>query len=133
MKFRRTTKLTLKEIEVFWWKVCFQELERKDKHDEHGFHQGAQWFLGCFTMTSFLSSFHHHLSFFSLLQFSLVFSITIPTFPFFSLLCISIKGRGNRDQIANICWIIKKARESQKNIYFCFADYTKSLWLCGWQ
>ena len=35
-------------------------------------------------------------------------------------------GRGTRDQIANICWIIKKAREFQKNIYFCFIDYTKS-------
>jgi len=35
------------------------------------------------------------------------------------------KGRGTRDQIANICWIIKKAREYQKNIYFCFVDYTK--------
>jgi len=32
------------------------------------------------------------------------------------------KGRGTRDQIANICWIIKKAREFQKNIYFCFID-----------
>ena len=36
-----------------------------------------------------------------------------------------IKGRGTRDQIANICWIIKKAREFQKNIYFCFIDYAK--------
>ena len=36
------------------------------------------------------------------------------------------KGRGTRDQIANICWIIKKAREYQKNIYFCFIDYTKA-------
>ena len=36
------------------------------------------------------------------------------------------KGRGNRDQIANICWIIKKAREFQKNIYFCFIDYVKA-------
>ena len=36
------------------------------------------------------------------------------------------KGRGNRDQIANICWIIKKARKFQKNIYFCFVDYTKA-------
>ena len=36
------------------------------------------------------------------------------------------KGRGNRDQIANIGWIIKKARESQKNIYFCFIDYAKA-------
>ena len=33
-------------------------------------------------------------------------------------------GRGTRDQIANIRWIIKKAREFQKNIYFCFIDYT---------
>ena len=37
------------------------------------------------------------------------------------------KGRGTRDLIANICWIIKKAREFQKNIYFCFIDYTKAL------
>ena len=36
------------------------------------------------------------------------------------------KGRGTRDQIANICWIIKKAREFQKNIYFCFFDYAKA-------
>ena len=36
------------------------------------------------------------------------------------------KGRGIRDQIANICWIIEKAREFQKNIYFCFIDYTKA-------
>ena len=36
------------------------------------------------------------------------------------------KGRGTRDQIANICWIIEKAREFQKNIYFCFVDYTKA-------
>ena len=36
------------------------------------------------------------------------------------------KGRETRDQIANICWIIKKAREFQKNIYFCFIDYTKA-------
>ena len=36
------------------------------------------------------------------------------------------KGRGTRDQIANICWIIKKAREFQKNIYLCFIDYTKA-------
>ena len=35
------------------------------------------------------------------------------------------KGRGTRDQIDNICWIIKKAREFQKNIYFCFIDYAK--------
>ena len=37
------------------------------------------------------------------------------------------KGRGTRDQISNICWIIKKAREFQKNIYFCFFDYAKAL------
>ena len=36
------------------------------------------------------------------------------------------KGRGTRDQIANIRWIIKKAREFQKNIYFCFIDYAKA-------
>ena len=36
------------------------------------------------------------------------------------------KGRGMRDQIANICWIIEKAREFQKNIYFCFIDYAKA-------
>ena len=36
------------------------------------------------------------------------------------------KGKGTRDQIANICWIIKKAREFQKNIYFCFIDYAKA-------
>ena len=36
------------------------------------------------------------------------------------------KGRGTRDQIANIHWIIKKAREFQKNIYFCFIEYTKA-------
>ena len=35
------------------------------------------------------------------------------------------KGKGTRDQIASICWIIKKAREFQKNIYFCFIDYAK--------
>ena len=36
------------------------------------------------------------------------------------------KGRVARDQIANICWIIKEAREFQKNIYFCFIDYAKA-------
>ena len=46
------------------------------------------------------------------------------------------KGRGTRDQIANIRWIIKKARQFQKNIYFCFIDYAKALtvWIitnCG--
>ena len=46
------------------------------------------------------------------------------------------KGRGTRDRIANICRIIKKAREFQKNIYFCFIDYAKplTLWIttdCG--
>ena len=45
-------------------------------------------------------------------------------------------GRGNRDQIANICWIMEKAREFQKNIYFCFIDMPKPLtvWItinCG--
>ena len=46
------------------------------------------------------------------------------------------KARETRDQIANICWIIEKAREFQKNIYFCFIDYAKALtvWIttnCG--
>ena len=45
------------------------------------------------------------------------------------------KGRGTRDQIANICWIIKNAREFQKNIYFYFIDYTQAfVWItinCG--
>ena len=45
------------------------------------------------------------------------------------------KGRGARDLIANIRWIIKKAREFQKNIYFCFIDYAKAfVWIktnCG--
>ena len=45
------------------------------------------------------------------------------------------KGRGTRDQIANICWIIEKAREFQKNIYLCFIDYAKNfVWIitnCG--
>ena len=45
------------------------------------------------------------------------------------------KGRGIRDQIANICWIIRKARECQKNIYFCFIDYAIAfVWItinCG--
>ena len=38
------------------------------------------------------------------------------------------KGRGTRDQIANMCWIIKKAREFQKSIYFCFIDYAKAFY-----
>ena len=42
------------------------------------------------------------------------------------------KGRGTRDQIANIRWIIEKAKEFQKNIYFYFTD-CQSLWLCGSQ
>ena len=45
------------------------------------------------------------------------------------------KGRGTRDQIANVCCIIKKAREFQKDIYFCFLDYAKAfVWItinCG--
>ena len=40
------------------------------------------------------------------------------------------KGRGTRDQIANICWIIGKTREFQKNIYLCFIGYTKAfVWI----
>ena len=45
------------------------------------------------------------------------------------------KGKGTRDQIVNICWIIEKAREFQKSIYFCFIDYAKAfVWItanCG--
>ena len=45
------------------------------------------------------------------------------------------KGRRTRDQFVNICWIIEKAREFQKNIYFCFIEYTKAfVWIttnCG--
>ena len=45
------------------------------------------------------------------------------------------KGRGTRDQIANVCWIFEKTREFQKNIYFCFIDYAKAfVWItanCG--
>ena len=36
------------------------------------------------------------------------------------------KGRGTRDQIANVCWIMEKARELQKSIYLCFIDYAKA-------
>jgi len=36
------------------------------------------------------------------------------------------KGRGTRDEIANVCWIMEKAREFQKTIYFCFIDYAKA-------
>ena len=42
------------------------------------------------------------------------------------------KGRGTRDQIAHICWIIEKARDFQENIYFCFIDYAKAF-DCGSQ
>ena len=46
-----------------------------------------------------------------------------------------LKGRGTRDQIANTHWVIEKARQFQKNIYFCFIDYTKAfVWVptnCG--
>ena len=45
------------------------------------------------------------------------------------------KERGTRDQIANVCWIMEKGRELQKNIYFCFIDYAKAfVWItinCG--
>ena len=42
------------------------------------------------------------------------------------------KGRRTRDQIANICWIMEKAREFQKNIYFCFIDYAKAIDCVDW-
>ena len=41
------------------------------------------------------------------------------------------KSKGTRDQIANICWIMEKAREFQKNIYFCFIDYAKAFDFVG--
>ena len=48
---------------------------------------------------------------------------------------LDLKGKGTREKIANICWIIKKAKELQKNIYLCFIDYTKAfVWIttnCG--
>ena len=43
------------------------------------------------------------------------------------------KGRGTRDQIANIRWFMEKARKFPKNIYFCFTDYAKVFELCGSQ
>ena len=48
----------------------------------------------------------------------------LPDFLMFKL--VLEKGRGTRDQIANICWIMEKARELKKNIYFCFVDYAKA-------
>ena len=42
------------------------------------------------------------------------------------------KGRGTRDEISSICWIIEKAREFQKNIYFCFADYSNAFYCVGY-
>ena len=44
----------------------------------------------------------------------------------FHMFKLDLKGRGTRDQIANICWIIKKAREFQKIIYLCFINYAKA-------
>ena len=44
----------------------------------------------------------------------------------FQMFKLDLKGRGTRDQIANICWIIEKARQLQENIYFCFIDYAKA-------
>ena len=43
------------------------------------------------------------------------------------------KGRGTRDQVANMCWIIEKGRQFQKNIYFCFIDYAIVFDWCGSQ
>ena len=50
----------------------------------------------------------------------------------FQVFKLDLEKTGTRDQIANICWIIEKAREFQENIYFCFIDYAKAL-LCGLQ
>ena len=55
------------------------------------------------------------------LQIFLSFSIHFPL----NLFLENGKGRGTRNLIANICWIIKKAREFQENLYFCFIDYAK--------
>ena len=44
-----------------------------------------------------------------------------------------IKGRGTRDEVANVHWIIKKAREFQKNVYFCFIDYAKAFHNKQWK
>ena len=44
-----------------------------------------------------------------------------------------IKDKGTRDQIANICWIIEKGRDFQRNICCCFIDYAKALWAFGSQ
>ena len=44
----------------------------------------------------------------------------------FQMFKLVLEKAGTRDQISNICWIIKKAREFQKNIYFCFIDYAKA-------
>jgi len=52
--------------------------------------------------------------------------ITLPTKVHLVKAMVFRKGRGIRDQIANIRWIMEKAREFQKNIYFCFIDYTKA-------
>ena len=41
---------------------------------------------------------------------------------------LDLKGRGNRIQIANVHWLIEKAREFQKNMYFCFTDYAKAFY-----
>ena len=51
----------------------------------------------------------------------------------FQMFKLDLEKTKTRDQIANIHWIIKKAREFQKNIYFCFIDYAKAFWLCGSQ
>ena len=59
-----------------------------------------------------------------------MFSSPVATAEFSDLLAYLVgemeKGKGTRDQTANIQWVIKKAREFQKNIYFCFIDYTKA-------
>ena len=44
----------------------------------------------------------------------------------FQMFKLDLKGRGTRDQIVNICWILEKAKEFQRSIYFCFIDYAKA-------
>ena len=53
-------------------------------------------------------------------------SYTLGYGQYFLMILLSIFSHPTRDQIANICWIMEKAREFQKNIYFCFIDYAKA-------
>ena len=96
---------------------------------------GSTWLL-------FYSVFSFFLAFwFPYLRYPLRLCLTVPHFSskLIQYLCVFLcfykapdvqagfkKGRGTKDQIANICWIMEKAREFQKNIHFCFIDYAKA-------